>query len=143
MVASAVAAGAWTNGTDNLIVVLIATPKSLPDGKKQARTAVLSLCASATSNPPTSVGPFRGIDRASEAECSGKNAAGVDISGAAVAWPKKNVFALVGGAGVSLERAEALSAAQDDAIPAGVRVTRGGTAGLSALQVVESGRAVK
>ena len=89
------------------------------------------------------MGPFRGIEGASEAVCSGKNATGVDITGAAVAWPKRNVFAIVGGVGASLERVEALSTAQDDAIPARVKVTRRGTATLSAQQVVDSGRAVE
>jgi hypothetical protein len=113
----AVAARVWRNGKDNLIVVLIATPRALPNSKQQARSAVLAMCASATSNPPASISDFAEIPGASEAVCSGQNPAGTNITGAGIAWPKKNLLVMMGGSGLSLEDAEALATEQAAALP--------------------------
>ncbi len=111
-----VAARAWQQGDNRLLVVLIATDEPLPSGKQQARSAVLSMCASATSNPPSSIGTFASIPGASEAVCTGKNPAGKELHGVGIAWTKKNVFVIMGGS-MPLSNAEAFAIRQNKAIP--------------------------
>src|SRR4051812_30062531 len=138
-----VAARAWSNGNDDkAILVLIATPRALPDGARQARAAIIAMCASATSNPPSSIGEFAAIPQSVEAVCSGQNASGKDITGAGIAWPKKNVLVLIGGAGLTTPAAENLATRQDAAIPAsGVDVDA--KPGRVCAEVKRRGRAVK
>jgi hypothetical protein len=124
----AAAARAWRSGDNRLIIVLIAAPRVVAHAAQQARAAVLALCASGTANPPTAVGDFTSIPNASEATCSGQNAAGQQVTGASVAWAKKNVLAILGGPGLSLQSAEAIAAAQDAVIPSsGVSIEDSGS----------------
>jgi hypothetical protein len=114
-----VAAQGWHDGAARLVVILVRFSDDVPVADRNARAAVISLCASATGNSPTAVEPFAGIEHSAEGNCTGKTASGDALSAFSISWAKRNVFVIVSGSGLSQSEVEAVATGQDAALPAG------------------------
>ena len=114
---ASVAAQGFKHGHDALLIVVVALSRTLPDPAQQARQGVIGLCDGLTSNPPTSLGSFRGIPDAAQAGCAGKVGSGPRVSLTIFSWVQGNVFAFVFGNGLSTSRIESIAKRQHTAIP--------------------------